>query len=278
MTEALSQLPKFSDAELVAKLSEVLQSWPLYRKFRYSGSTHGFVPEEISLFCPNEKCNKEQLWHAQIYTGQQRCGWCEKDYTCKNCGKSVTRYYFYWYGTESSYCFFKVGQYPPLQIEPPAPLAKKFDQFNLDLYRKALTSRNNSFGLGALSYLRRVVENTMNDLLDLLQTAAENAGVATELKVIAEVKASWRFDDKITYAAKALPRHLKPHGINPLDVLHDLASDGIHHGGEDECLEIFDRSKTAFEFVFRELAVQIEDARAYIASLGDISSKKGANQ
>jgi hypothetical protein len=114
----------------------------------------------------------------------------------------------------------------------------------------------------------------MNDLLDLLRQAAEYLEETAELKTIEEVKASWRFDDKITYAASALPRHLKPCGANPLDALHDLASGGIHHHTEDECLEIFDRCRIAFEYVFRELQVQNEDARAYIANLKAINLKK----
>jgi hypothetical protein len=220
------------------------------------------------------RCQKEQLWHAEIYTGHQKSGFNQKEYKCKNCGQNVTRYYFFWTGNESGSRFFKVGQHPPLQIEPPLRLAKKLSQTDLELYRKALTSRNNSYGLGSLAYLRRVVENKMNDLLDLLRAAAENAGAKEETKTIEEVKASWRFDDKITYAAKALPQHLKPGGINPIDALHDLASDGIHNRAEDECLEIFDRCKAAFEYVFRELQVQIEDAKAYMASLAALGKKK----
>lgn len=273
MTDA-AEAPRLDDAELIERLREVLELWPLYRTFRYSGSTYGFVPAEISLFCNNQKCNKEQLWHAEIYTGQQKSGFNQKEYKCKNCGENVTRYYFFWTGKESGSRFFKVGQYPPLLTEPPLRLAKKLSHADLDLYRKALTSRNNSYGLGALAYLRRVIENKMNDLLDLLRAAAEEEGAAEELKVIGEVKASWRFDDKITYAAKALPKHLRPGGVNPLDALHDLASDGIHNRAEGECLEIFDRCKAAFEYVFRELQVQTEDAKAYMASLAAIGKKK----
>jgi len=53
-----------------------------------------------------------------------------------------------------------------------------------------------------------------------------------------------------------------------------VLSEGIHHRPDDECLEIFDRCKAAFEYVFRELQVQIEDARAYMTSLGAIGVKK----
>ena len=73
-----------------------------------------------------------------------------------------------------------------------------------------------------------------------------------------------------------MPKHLKPGGVNPMDRLHDLASDGIHNHTEDKCIEIFDQCKSAFEYVFRELDVQIEDAKAYIASLRPLTSKAGS--
>jgi hypothetical protein len=265
---------KLNDAQLQEKLQEILQDWPLYRLFKYIGSNHYFVPPEITLFCTNIKCGKRQQWHAEVYTGSQKSGFNSMYYTCKNCGEAVTRYYFYWAGDSGGSVFFKVGQYPALEIEPPPRLAKKLNSVDADLYRKALTSRNNSYGVGALAYLRRVVENRMNDLLDLLRQAAQDAEAREALKEIDEVKKSWRFDDKITYAAKVLPRHLKPQGTNPLDALHDLTSEGIHHRSEDECLAIFDRCKAAFEYVFRELDVQIEDAKAYVEALGAISPKK----
>jgi hypothetical protein len=114
----------------------------------------------------------------------------------------------------------------------------------------------------------------MNDLLDLIRQAAEETGANDELKRIEEVKKSWRFDDKITYASKILPKHLKPHGVNPLDALHDLASEGIHHRSENECLDIFDKCKAAFEYVFRELEVQVEDAKAYLQAIDVIGQKR----
>ncbi len=269
----MAAIEKLDKEQLLAKLQEILQDWPLYRLFRYVGTDYQFLPAEIRLFCRNAKCEKPQLWEAKIYVGGQKSGFNSMYYTCKNCGDSVTRYYFHWSGDASASVFLKVGQHPPLEIEPPPRLAKKLNSVDSDLYRKALTSRNNSYGLGALAYLRRVVENKMNDLLDLLRQAAQDVAAAKELEKIEEVKASWRFDDKIGYAARVLPRHLRPEGTNPLDALHDLASDGIHNRSEAECLAIFDRCKAAFEYVFRELDVQIEDAKAYLSALNDISQR-----
>jgi hypothetical protein len=260
----------YSDEQLKGKLKEILQDWPLYREYQYLGSPSHYLPEEISHFCDNPKCQKDQLWKkSRSVGGHDKHGWNTETYTCKNCDENAIRFYYYWGGSqENSGVFLKAGQFPPLQKEPPLRLGKKLNDTDRALYRKALTSRNNSYGLGSLAYLRRIVENRMNDLLDLLHEAAKQEESAEEeLKKIEQVKSSWRFDDKITYAAKLLPKRLMPGGINPIDKLHDLASEGIHHRGEDECLEIFDRCKASFEYVFRELDVQIEDAKAYIASL-----------
>lgn len=254
----------FSDDQLVAKLRDILENWPLYREYQYTGSAYTLLPSEISRFCDNAKCQKEQLWKKGGYGGHDKIGWSTQEYGCRNRGENGIRFYYHW----SNGLFLKAGQFPPLQKEPPQRLAKKLSKVDLDLYRKALTSRNEAYGLGALAYLRRVVENRMNDLLDLLHEAAKQEESAEEeLKKIEQVKASWIFDNKISYASKLLPKRLMPGGINPIDKLHDLASEGIHHRDEDECLEIFDRCKASFEYVFRELDVQIEDAKAYIASL-----------
>jgi hypothetical protein len=207
-----------------------------------------------------------------------KVGWIQRTYTCRNCGQNKIFFYFFWSSNGQEGVFFKGGQYPPLQRDPPVSLSKKLNDVDKDLYRKALTSRNNSYGLGALAYLRRVVENRMNDLLDLLHEAAKDEAAAEELKKIEEVKKSWRFDDKITYASKLLPAHLTPGGVNPIDRLHDLASDGIHNRTEDECLEIFDRCKTSFEYVFQSLEVEIEDAKAYITSLKPLAPKPASQK
>lgn len=285
MADVKDEVPKLDDKELLAKLQEILERWPLYRIFRYSGSEHLYLPAEISLYCSNEKCRKEQRWStsrtARPYRPRTttvpslppKSGWNQVEYVCNNCSTNATRFYFFWKGNETESRFYKVGQYPPLRVEPPRRLAKKLDEINADLYRKALTSRNNAYGLGALAYLRRVVENKMNDLLDLIYQAAQDAFATDELKRIEEIKSSWRFDDKIGYAAKVLPKHLKPYDVNPLDALHDLASDGIHHRSDDDCLDVFDRCKTAFEYVFRELDVQVEDAKAYLEAMQCIGKK-----
>ena len=77
-----------------------------------------------------------------------------------------------------------------------------------------------------------------------LRRASEFPG--EELAKIEDAKTSKRFDDKVSYAAKLMPPHLRPGGENPIDKLHDLASDGLHSKSEEECIQIFDRCRHVF--------------------------------
>ena len=43
MAEQKVELPELDDAQLLEKLAEILEQWPLYRMFEYRGSTYDFV-------------------------------------------------------------------------------------------------------------------------------------------------------------------------------------------------------------------------------------------
>jgi hypothetical protein len=266
---------KWTDEQAQAKLRKILEKWPLYRKAQYSGAASTDVlPSVISLFCSD--CEKEQWWDTNVYAeSNHRTGFGEKEYTCKNCGRNRVRYYYYWGYKNGTGVFLKIGQYPPLEDVPPPELEKTLGAEDFDLYKKALRSRNFNYGIGALAYLRRVVENRMNLILDLLAETARDANFAPEeLKKLEDIKGSKRFDDKVTYAAQILPPHLRDGGQNPIDSLHDLSSEGIHARSEAECIEIFDRCKLVFEYVFRELKLRRDERQTYLEALRRLKTKK----
>jgi hypothetical protein len=274
-----------------AKLAEILQSWPLYRRFSYIGKsvhiegrggmhgnhiyTFGLLPTEISLFCPGPKCKKEQQWHCgkpEVYFGEP---YYDRVFHCKNCGKKDYTYFFSWSVTDEGGSFTKIGQFPPLETNIIDELERQLEPKDSEYYRKAMICRNSLYGLAALAYLRRVVEDTMNNLLDLVSEAAKASNYAAdELSKIEEVKTNKRFDSKAEFAAKILPTQLKPGGHNPFDILHGLFSEGIHSMSEEECTEEFDRTRLVFEYLFKNLSVSHEEAKAYIKNLSQLSAKK----
>ena len=279
---------KFSSlAQLQDKLAEILQSGPLYRRLNYteeachyvdntrSAPLFGLLPRELHMFCSSKQCKKEQRWTCESPKVYLQDEIKDREYACNNCqGKSIYKYYLIWTGEKGKGSFTKVGQYPPLENTVPSVLEKQLGATGIDYYRKALTCRNSSYGIGALSYLRRVIEDRMNDLLDLVIETAKASEYEIDVSGIEEIKASKRFDNKAEFAGKILPPHLKPGGHNPFDILHDLFSEGVHSMTEEDCIDQFDKTKEAFEFLFKNMTLSKEEATAYLQTLSNLAKKR----
>ena len=176
--------------ELTEGLIEVLQSWPIYRRFEYGdhdrhfldseGATFGVLPEEITLPC--RTCTSEQRWRrTEGGVGVEGWVYLNKEphvtvYKCINCEQRTVYFTFYWYLTEAGGLFQKIGQYPPLHyfLGVPREMSDLLSDAELKLYRQALSNRNSNFGIGAVHYLRRVVGNTLEGLLERGLEAARN--------------------------------------------------------------------------------------------------------
>jgi hypothetical protein len=147
----MAEAPETLDqAQLLAKIKQALESWPLYRKFQYTGAETARVPEHISLFCPT--CKKPQSWQTRWIGGaNNRIGFDDTTYTCRNCGAQSIRYYFYWATRNEVSEFFKVGQWPPLDESVTDELQKLLDEEDLDFYKKAIRMRNHNMGIAAVA-------------------------------------------------------------------------------------------------------------------------------
>lgn len=285
MAEQFTEIAKFHE-----KLREVLVSWPLYRNFYYEQQNcHGFhntragrrfstVPSRLLMFCDNELCKKETWWENEYTTVVFEESFVDhKGYRCKNCSSNNFHYYFIWQEKEEGKAgvFVKIGQYPPLSINPSPELAKALGKEDAELYKKALITANFSHGIGAVAYFRRVLENKINLLLDLIAEAAKNAQVSEELlKELEAVKRGRAVEDRIAFAAKLLPAHLRPGGHNPLDKLYGMASAGLHGESDEDCLTIFAEGRFVFEYLFKNLTVGNEEAREYVRQLSSPSPSK----
>jgi len=104
----------------------------------------------------------------------------------------------------------KVGQYPEPSIALPAALEKNLGKDAATFYKKALICRNNGFGLAAAAYIRRVVEDKTNELIEVVAKYAEVSGV--DSKKVEEIRASANsatgytpYDKKLEIASAVFP-------------------------------------------------------------------------
>jgi hypothetical protein len=267
-----------STDEVLALIAQQIAEAPLYTQVVYKDQADTSVlPAKIALFCAT--CEKDTNWETSIYHNTRyRTGFGAKEYMCRNCKTNKITYHYYWGGTageSGNILFFKIGQWPALEERIPGELKKNLDRTSLNLYYKALRCRNQNLGLGALAYVRRVVEQKIDAILDMIAEEAKGVGFAPEhLAKLEATKTGGLFKDKIDLASAILPTSLRPGGHNPIDALHDLSSDGIHRRSEEECVQVFDRVRFVFEYLFREVDARRRSAAEYAGAVAKIASKK----
>jgi hypothetical protein len=275
--------------DVMASLADVLANWPLYRPLHYTiadpqqigRESYLYFPRTITQYCAHANCEDVTIWESFHDPGADLFGQNERLFTCRHCKQFKTTFYYFWHrqltikNEDIPAYFVKIGQYPAMEELIPRELVRTLDQSDLSLYRKSVRCRNQGMGLGAISYLRRVVENKINIVLDDVADEAAKYGFQLEqLKRLDEAKTSWKFSEKIKYASVILPPSLRPGGHNPIDQLHDLASEGVHYSDDEEALLVYDECRPVFEYLFREIDARRRSAAEYAQQLAKLATNR----
>jgi hypothetical protein len=162
----------------------------------------------------------------------------------------------------------KIGQFPEASIALPDALEKNLGKDSATLYKMALICRNNGYGLAAAGYMRRVVEDKTNELIEVVAKYAEiNEVDAKKVEKIRDAAKSagayTPYEDKLKIASAVFPESLKAAGKNPLLSLFKLVSEGIHGKSEEECIRVAEDTDFVFRYVFANLRAETEIKKAY---------------
>ncbi len=297
--EGASATTQNAEAEKFTSAEDFLTKSPLYVLIRVDGFS---PPPQISFECSG-KCGKETTW-VRVYdktlgdvgnipdSSLKSVG-----YTCFNCHNSqLTVIYrvMEWERRTVAYrstglhppgipstvdvtiALLKVGQYPQPSIEIPKGLEKNLGKDGASLYRKSLVCRNNGYGLGAAVYVRRVVEDKTNELIEVVAQLAEAQALDTRavarIRAIGDSTEYQPYEEKLKVASAVFPDSLKAGSINPLQVLYNLVSEGIHSLSEEKCIEIADETRVVFEYVFSNLRAQSMEHRAFVERIRKLTS------
>ena len=223
--------------------TQFLEDHPLYRKWE----GNWIIPSTISRDCG--PCEKETTWKYSVNLTASGSGAFKLyKYQCVKCTDDAV--YFLIVELKSG-ARMKAGQFPRESVRVPSGIQKRLGA-SAEFYRSALTCRNEGYGLAAVAYFRRVVEDKTNELIDVVADAAEAHSVpAADVEKIRTAKNAKTYEDKLKIAAQAIPDVLKPDGANPLQAMHDILSVGIHTQSEDECLQIADETREIFRLPVR---------------------------
>lgn len=238
---------------------QFLEQYPLYRKFRMDVPPQLDQLERPAIHMDCQVCDSSQTFNMVS-------GYAEREmslafptenavvramYQCTSCGK-FRRYFLLKFGPNRDYVM-KVGQEPPWDISLDKTLKKMLGSL-ADYYKKGLISESQSYGIGAYSYYRRIVDEIIDELLDDIAELMADEERNRYLKALEQAKKTKITQDKITLVKDLLPPILRPGDINPLQILHDVLSEGLHRESDEHCIELAMEVREALEFLVNQVA------------------------
>lgn len=217
-----------------------------FRAFPNNQAPSGFrlMMSPVSLFCGLPACGGVRVFEPD--SQEYSIGWSLVDvfldYTCRNCKLTAKTYAvrFTPGSSRSDYTrtALKFGEMP--QFGPPLP-AKLLQLAGNEghILKKGRQSENQSLGVGAFAYYRRVVERQKSRLIDELKNAVERlGGDASALAALEAARKENQFATAIQRMAQVTPKELHVGGQNPLTLLHGPLSVGLHSLSDEECLKL----------------------------------------
>lgn len=186
---------------------------------------------------------------------------------CKSCGSTIdflikTVSNKTWDDKPIDILIQKVGQYPSFDITPDKNVEKYLTKDDLKLYKKALANLSISYGIGAYAYFRRIIENEIIRIISDISTMDFDG--ANDVKhALRAYEKDHQMSNLIAVLNQFIPISLRELGDNPIKLLHDQLSGGIHSFTEDDCLKKAESIDKILTFVIRK----VKEEKLEIASV-----------
>jgi len=263
-----------------------LEEYSLYRKFDYtidrpyfsnyshSGTILSELPKPaINMACPI--CKSQQTFNMtnnyQEEDDKNKTGRSspifqsfQLNYLCSSC-KSYVYEFFVEFGVTrkkdkdgnekwSNGWVRKIGQRPEWSIEIDSQVQKFLSEENLELFKKGLICESQSYGIGAYSYYRRIVESIIADLLKEIEDLIPEGEEKKEyLTAVEKTKKENIVANKISLVKDLIPEFLLIDNVNPLAVLYGSVSDGLHNRTDEECLNLAETIRECLSFLITQI-------------------------
>lgn len=274
-----------------------LELTPLYRKVRadriYDHSDVGDIPKPaIHMYCDHceseQTFNMENEYHENLQSTRTNISGIivRAQYFCSACGRGQRIFLIKFVPVKTSYIdddgeqqtevnihLMKVGQYPSWSIEMDKELEDMLGAHS-GLYKKGLICESQSYGIGAFAYFRRITEEIIDDLLVSITSLIGTEDKDKYLKALEEVEKQKIADKKIQIVKDLLPPILRPDGMNPLSVIYDALSGGLHSLSDEDCMEQAEAIRSSLIFLVNQIKKTENDAENFSSSMKKLLTKK----
>jgi hypothetical protein len=144
----------------------------------------------------------------------------------------------------------KIGG-PKSKIIVDKVIGKYLDRESCNWFYKSKVALEAELGIGAFAYFRRIIEKELIRIVDDIAalTSADPALNALVAKHKAGNKPHLIYDDIFAY----LPKSLQSLDVNPLKLLYQQTSEGLHSLSEPDCLKRARQIEVLLEFVITKI-------------------------
>jgi len=257
---------------------EFIETYPLYRKFKIelpiwlSQVPRPPINMRCSICLSNQTFNMINNYDENLSGAVETAGKVVRAlYRCSACNGFI-RYFFLSFDSKGKYTI-KVGQTPSWEISLDPNLEKMLGS-HVDYYRKGLTCESQGYGIGAFAYYRRIVEQIIDQLLIDITELIPDEEHAHYIEALEKVKNTIVAQDKIKLVKDLLPKSLRPEGINPLSILHEILSKGLHSQEDEECMELAMNLREPLVFLVNEVIARKSSAMVFTESMRKFLDKK----
>jgi len=144
----------------------------------------------------------------------------------------------------------KIGQFPSI-ADLISPELKKYgavlDSKLISDWQRAVGLRAHGIGAGSYVYLRKIIENMVNDASEI---------ALKDGKIQKEEYSKSRWPEKIKMLSEYLPSYLVENAK-----VYSVLSKGVHELSEEECSDFFDVIHTSIEIICEEKLADLERDR-----------------
>lgn len=155
----------------------------------------------------------------------------------------------------------KLGQFPPYEIKPEKEILDYLEDEDCDFYKKALMNISHGYGVGAFAYFRRIIENEIKRIIKDISTFSKDAENKIS-EAILKYEKDHQMSSLIDELNKYLPETLKSIGDNPIKLLYEQLSIGLHGLSEAECLKKALLIDVILKFVIKQINAEKTELKA----------------
>jgi len=240
-----------------------------------------FKVPAIEIFCGDEKCRGLRFFDSK----ERSCEsdgfhtFCHLYFTCRHCRTSpkvISLLVDASAGGGAAECW-KLGELPPFGPHIP-PKVIRLVEPDRELFFKGIRAESLSLGIGAFGYYRRVIENQKDRLLDEILKVSQKLNASAELvEELKQAKMQYQFSNAVNSIKHALPAILLINGHNPLLLLHNALSKGLHNMTDAECLQSATDVRTVLFELAERLKLAVKDDREIREALSRLANPGAAS-